>query len=282
MIRMYSKRLLNPYLGVIQVAELESTRAMSADGVNWVIQYAQSDNSRQRSNSPVEDASKQYSMVATIVRRQLEKKRVYHYLDPDIQSAVENLYETVSRATVPFTAEDRYEYWLLDDNDGRPLALLQSTANESDMQLPPPHPVWLAMPAAQLEVKAPEPDQDMYVPPVNYRLQSLIEERAGKKPRAAWFERSNPSTDDFPPCLIREDWENEQDQQLCDLYIHRLAPRLLMMHGLSQSVRSRLEQAACEFVLDVERFYPLYPEVLDESPMNIARVEAQLRRANKE
>ena len=281
MIRMYSKRLLNPYLGVIQVAELENTRAMSADGINWVIQYAQSEYTRQRSSNSVEDASKQYSMVATIVRRQLEKKRVYNYLDAAIQSAVETLYETVSRAIVPFTAEDRYEYWLLDNNDGRPLALLQSTANESDMKLPPPHPVWLAMPAAQLEVQAPEPVQDIYVPPVNYRLQSLIEERAGKKPRAAWFERNDPATDDFPPCLIREDWENEQHQQLCDLYIHRLAPRLLMMHGLSQTVRSRLEQAACEFVLDVERFYPLYPEVIDESPMNVARVEAQLRRANK-
>lgn len=281
MIRMYSKRLLNPYLGVIQVAELENTRAMSADGINWVIQYAQSEYTRQRSSNSVEDASKQYSMVATIVRRQLEKKRVYNYLDAAIQSAVETLYETVSRAIVPFTAEDRYEYWLLDNNDGRPLALLQSTANESDMKLPPPHPVWLAMPAAQLEVQAPEPVQDIYVPPVNYRLQSLIEERAGKKPRAAWFERNDPATDDFPPCLIREDWENEQHQQLCDLYIHRLAPRLLMMHGLSKTVRSRLEQAACEFVLDVERFYPLYPEVIDESPMNVARVEAQLRRANK-
>lgn len=58
MIRMYAKRLLNPYLGVIQVAELENTRAMSADGRNWAIQYAQSENIRQRSNNPVQDANK--------------------------------------------------------------------------------------------------------------------------------------------------------------------------------------------------------------------------------
>jgi hypothetical protein len=46
------------------------------------------------------------------------------------------------------------------------------------------------------------------VPPVNYRLQKLVEERAGSNPRAAWFERPDPATDDFPPCLIREDWDS--------------------------------------------------------------------------
>jgi hypothetical protein len=168
---------------------------------------------------------------------------------------------------------------LLDDTDGAPLALLQSTADEEDTTLPPPHPTWLAMPAAQLEVQAPEPAEDFYVPPVNYRLQKLIEERAGMKPKAAWFERSDPATDDFPPCLIREDWENEEQQQLCDLYIHRLAPRLLMMHGLSPPVRHRLEQAAREFVFDVERFFPLYPEVVDTGLLTAARVEARIRRA---
>jgi hypothetical protein len=54
-----------------------------------------------------------------------------------------------------------------------------------------------------------------------------------------------------------------------------------MMHGLTQSVRQRLEQNARGFVFDVDRFYPLYPEIIDESLMNAARVEARLRRANK-
>ena len=281
MILLYSKRLMMPFVGVIQVAELDSTRALSADGVNWAIQYAQSEDTHRRTNNPVEDAGNHYILVATIARGYLEKKPGHKYLDPDVQSAIDRLYEAVTGTTVPFAAEDRYEYWLLDDADARPLALLQSTVNENDMKLPSPHPVWLAMPAAQLEVQAPEPANKFYVPPVNYRLQELIEIHAGAKPRTAWFERPDPARDDFPPCLIREDWDNEEHQQLCDLYIQRLAPRLLMMHGLSRSVRNRLEQLACHYVFDVDRFYPLYPEVINQKLMNVALVEARLPRANK-
>ena len=51
-----------------------------------------------------------------------------------------------------------------------------------------------------------------------------------------------------------------------------------MVHGLSRSVRHRLERAARDHVFEVERFYPLYPEVVDSSIMTAARVEAQLRR----
>jgi len=89
------------------------------------------------------------------------------------------------------------------------------------------------------------------------------------------------STSILSVCLIRDDWDNEQDQRLCDLYLQRLAPRLLMVHDLPQKVRQRLEQAAREYVFDVERFYRLYPEVIDNSLLTSARVEAQLRRAAK-
>jgi hypothetical protein len=280
MIRMYSKRLLAPFVGVIQVAEIGRARALNADGENWAIQYALSDDTGSRTNKHVTDPSSHYSLVATIEHGQLEPRAVHPFLDPvDVRSAIEHLFGAVTVARIPFAAADRYEYWLLDRADERPLALLYSSVDEQDMALPPPPPVWLAIPAAQLDVQAPEPAQNTYVPPVNYRLQKLVEERAGTKPRAAWFERPDPATDDFPPCLIREDWESEERQRLCDLYIQRLAPRLLMMHGLSKSDRHRLEQAARDFVFDVERFYPLYPEVVDTSLLTAARVEARMRRA---
>lgn len=284
MIKMYSKRLLNPYIGVIQFAELENARALSADGVNWAIQYALpgAPSSQVRKHST--DPSSRYCLVATIEHSRVESYAVHSLLDPnDVRSVIDQLYQAVTGAQVPFAAADCYEYWLLDHSDGTPLALLQSTVDADDMALPPPHPTWLAMPAAQLAVQAPEPAsaQDYYVPPVNYRLQTLMEERAGDRPRAAWFKRPDPASDDFPPCLIRQDWENDEQQQLCDLYIERLAPRLLMMHGLTQSVRQQLEQFARGYAIDVERFYPLYPEVIDNSLMNAARVEARLRRANQ-
>ena len=279
MIRMYSKRLLSPFVGVIQVAEMGRARAVSLDGENWAIQYALVEDKRQRPN---DDLGLNYSLVATVERNRLETQAVHPFLDPDdVRSAAYRLFETVTTARPPLAARDRYEYWLLDSTDQRPLALLESCVDEEEMAQAPPRPVWRAMPASQLYVQPPEPPQDAYVPPVNYRLQKLIEERAGARPRAAWFERPNPATDDFPPCLIREDWENEERQQLCDLYIRRLAPRLLMIQGLSQSVRHRLERAARDYVFEVERFYRLYPEVVDRSLLTAARVEAQLRRATE-
>jgi hypothetical protein len=79
--------------------------------------------------------------------------------------------------------------------------------------------------------------------------------------------------------LLRETWDDPGDQELCRLYIERLAPRLLMMQGLPRSDRSRLEQAARSHALEVDRFYPLYPEIVDQKLMTSLRVEAQLRHA---
>ena len=143
-------------------------------------------------------------------------------------------------------------------------------------------PEWHAIPAAELAV--PDLDSQLegnYVPPVNYRLQTFIEERAGNKPQATWFERQEPAKDDFPSCLIRDEWEDPECPLLCDLYLQRLTPRLLMIDGLPATVRQRLEQAACDYVFDVEKFYPLYPEVVDNSLLNNARIEARMRRANQ-
>jgi hypothetical protein len=278
---MYSKRLLLPYVGVMQVAEFGRAKALSVDGDNWAIGYALTEHARMRNKHLSDDPRLNYSPVATIKEGRLQNRVVHSILDPDdVRAAVSHLYEALSNAQIPFAAQDRYEYWLLDSDD-RPLALLQSTVDVDGMQQPPPRPTWIAMPAAQLEVEAPEPPQNYYIPPVNYRLQQRVEERAGAKPRAAWFERSDPAGDDFPPCLVREDWEDETDQQLCDRYIQRLAPRLLMMHGLAASVRQRLEQSARHFVFDVERFYPLYPEVVDKDLLTAARVEARMRRASE-
>jgi hypothetical protein len=280
---MYSKKLLLPFVGVIQVAEQGRVRALSLDGKNWAIHYALSEDAQHQTNKQATESSSQFTLVATSEEGELKTRASHTYLAADdAHSVIEHLHEAVTTARIPFTSSDRYECWLLDETDGTPLALLRSTVDAEDMALPLPHPEWLAMPASQLEIKLPEPEpsQKVYVPPINYRLQKLIEERAGTRPRAAWFERSDPATDKYPPCLIREDWENEEMQQLCDLYIQRLSTRLLMLHGLRRSVRRRLELAACKHVFEVERFSHLYPEVIDKGILDTARVEARLRRTN--
>jgi hypothetical protein len=52
-----------------------------------------------------------------------------------------------------------------------------------------------------------------------------------------------------------------------------------MLHGLGNDDRSRLELAARKHALEVERFYPLYPTIVDNKLMAAIRVEARLRKA---
>lgn len=279
MISLYSKRMLYPYIGIVQIAEAGRARAMSPDGMRWAIQYAVTEDAPRHKREGVLDQNRHFAIVATVEDGQLNRRGLRPYLDTaEVRAAIDLLYETVTTASLPFPAADRFEYWLLDHSDQSPLALLHSCVRREEM-VSVPRASWVAMPAAQLEVHDPDADPNTYVPPVNYRLQQMIEERAGPKPRAVWFDRTASDDARFPPCLIREDWEREQQQKLCNRYIDRLAPRLLMIHGLPRAVRSRLEHAAREHALEVEQFFLLYPEVVDETVMNAARVEAKLRRA---
>lgn len=285
MIRTYSKRLLSPFVGLVQVAELPLARALSRDGRNWVIQYSLVEEERFRNILvDVAPAGAEYALVGLIKEGELDTRGLHPALNTaPVKAAIKQLYEMILHASVPFAAVDRYQYWLLDREDGLPLALLHSCIREQEMErYQQPRPEWMAIPAAQLDVPDPEREQAEYVPPVNYRLERLIGERAGINPRGAWFERREGDADEFPPCLIREDWETGSEQQLCDRYISRLAPRLLMLQELPHPVRQRLEVAAREHVFDVERYHTLYPEVIDRELLTAARVEARLRRTTED
>jgi len=115
--------------------------------------------------------------------------------------------------------------------------------------------------------------------PVNDRFQRLIASRAGINRRAAWFKREQNDTDDFPGLLVRDEWQQQADYDLCQRYLLRKAPRLLMLQSLSSDQRDRLEVAAKQHVFEVEQYYPMYPEVNDQRLMEAILVEARLRRA---
>lgn len=282
MIRMYSKRLLQPFIGVIQIVDLDWARALSLDGKNWAIRYAQDETPETLFGSLRYDPRVNLALLLSIEGKQSNTRVMRHGLNPArVKIDSQRLVDVLSTAQLPFAAADRYEYWLLDANDEKPLALLHSCINQEEMQRALPPAEWLPIPAAQLAVADPASDKEgEYVTPVNYRLQKCIEKRAGSKPRAAWFERPAPAMDDFPSCLIRDDWDDPESQRCCELYLQRLSPRLLMIDGLPRTVRQRLEHAAREHVFDVENFYPLYPDVVNDNLLNAARVEASLRRAN--
>ncbi len=268
MIKAYSQRLSPPYSGQIQIAESDRARAMSVDGEAWEFQFL-------RLNT--------YRRVAHIKHSELSKiTSVSTQEGREVDERILELSEFLITANLPFPAEDIYEYWLLDEKDETPLALIFSCTKAEQMPTFPNRTEWTALPAAVMPITPTEDETQRCDSPVNYRLERLVAERAGSKPRARWFKRREHEPDEFPPLLLREDWQEEEHLDLCKRYINRQSTRLLMLHGLEREDRRRLEIAARPNAVEVERFYSLYPEVVDADLISALRVEARLRSATEE
>lgn len=278
MSRLYSKRLLWPFIGVVQVVELDRARALSLDGITWALSYVEDEEPQMRNGPLWYHPQANCSVEVSISGEQVEILDDNSDLSSEqVDADSQRLLEALRPTKLPFAAADPYEYWLLDEKDERPLALLYSCINEEEMQQPAPPPEWRALPERELAVLDPRAAQQDSTPsPVYYRLQQQVKTRAGAKPKAAWFQRTDGNTDDFPALLLREDWEDEEAQRLCELYLRSLAPRLLMLSDLPAAKREWLEQAAGEHGADVERFYRVYPETVDQSFINAARVRARM------
>ena len=280
MIQAYSKRLLSPFTGQVQVVETGQARALTLDGNNWEVQYRVS-----IGRGPVADQQQavkkdNYVRAAIIRPSGIEHMPLPRYLDTNaVAEQIQELAVYLEKVTVPLPPADMHEYWLLDEADEQPLALIFSCLHAEEMPMFPQRPVWTATPAAIMAVARIPEEERHYVPPVNSRLEDLVNGRAGKHPRARWIRRREGQAGIFPSCLVREDWESEEDRRLCQRYIERQAPRLLMLHGLKHEDRLRLEGYARQNALEVERFFPLYPAVADDKLMSAICVEARLRLA---
>ena len=281
MIRAYSQRILPPYTGVVQIAESARARAQSFDGVNWNIHYTsgvgQSNQQQERQQGYALDRG--YYHVGSVHDRDLKPYIVPTCLDTaDVGDSLTELYEFLHTARIPFPAADQYEYWLLDGADESPLALIFSCCEEAQMSTYPAQTEWTAIPHSKMKIDNTAGEQARNEPPVNHRFQRLIARRAGMRPRTAWFKRSQDDAGSFPGSLVREDWQDQAEHDLCQRYIQRKAPRLLMLQGLTTPDRERLEIAAGRHAVEVEEYFPLYPEIVDQDRMSAIRVEARLRR----
>jgi hypothetical protein len=282
MLHAYSKRLLSPFTGQVQIVESARARALSLGGEKWEIQFKLSFRADERGQTSPSGAQERhgYARVANVTPSGIERIPAHPYLDAEaVEEQVQQLEAYLAQVSLPLPPADLHEYWLLDEADEQPLALIFSCVHAEEMPSFPHRPEWTATPASIMEVPRLPEEERHYVPPVNYRLEQLVNERAGKHPRARWIKRREGLTETFPACLVREDWENEEDRRLCQRYIERQAPRLLMLHGLTREERLRLEGYARRNALEVARFFPLYPEVADETVMSAIRVEARLRLA---
>jgi hypothetical protein len=273
--------MLPPYSGFVQIAETDRARAQSFDGVSWEIHYLaahdQPDGQRRREQGI--SADRNYFRVGHLHNHQLKPYVLPSCLEATaVAGAISELSEFLADATLPFPAADIFEYWLLDGADESPLALLFSCCEESRMASFPTHTEWTALPHSKMQIENTAEEIIGKEPPVNHRFQRQVARRAGARPRAAWFRRNGEASNDFPSFLVREDWRDEAEHDLCQRYLLRKAPRLLMLQGLSPDDRDRMEVAGKAHAIEVDQYYPLYPEVQDRQRMSAILVEARLRR----
>lgn len=281
MIQAYSKRLLSPFTGQVQVVSTGLARARTLDGLTWEIQFKHTfmEDEANALQLPENAPRHRYVNIAFLKEGEVQRVPVPPYIDrqqTDEQLAL--LTDYLEKLELPLPPADAHEYWLLDE-DEQPLALIFSCVDADEMPAFPQKLQWTATPASIIKVPSLPEEEQHYVPPVNYRLEQLVNERAGKHPQARWIRRRDGLSEDFPPLLVREDWDSEEAQQLCRRYIERLSPRLLMLHGLDNESRLHLEGQAKNYVMEVDRFFYLYPEVVDDKSMSAMRVEARLRKA---
>ena len=276
MLTTYSMRLSPPFSGQVQIAETDSARALTLDGEVWELQfihkYVEQGGSGEQipRRRHVRVATLSYGDLENLVAKPNDQGRA-------VDTRIVELAEALIDVELPFPASDTFEYWLLDAEDGSPLAFLWSCSDESQTVNYERRPNWTALPAIQMPIEKTDEEIQCGIPPVNARLESLISARAGPNPKAGWFDRSHGARDSFPPLLLKEDWHEASEYNLCQRYLQRQAPRLLMLHNLQHADRLRMEQAAQSNVLELARFYPVYPGVADAALMNTMRVEARLR-----
>ncbi len=273
-----------PYSGQMQIVESDRARALTLDSDTWEIQFLHSRNNSLDSSDDKQDV-KRYFRVAMIKDSDIRQKALTSLQDQnksnendeDIDERIMELLHYLADAQLPFPAKDIFEYWLLDSKDQSPLALIYSCTEEDQKKTFPERAEWTALPAAVMPIDRSEEEISDEYAPINYQVERLVAERAGFYAKAQWFTRQDTQDDSFPPLLLRQDWEENNSAKLCQRYLQRQSPRLLMLHGLNQQHRAELEINARKHALEVERFYKLYPEIVDQALMDSIRVEARLR-----
>jgi len=271
-----------PYSGQMQIVESDRARAITLDSQTWEIQFLHSLNNSLNTNNNDQNV-KRYFRVAMIKDSDIRQKTLAPLRDKDnnnseeIDERIVELINYLVDASLPFPATDIFEFWLLDAKDQSPLALIYSCTEEDQKKTFPERAEWTALPAAVMPIERSEEEISREYAPINYQLERLVAERAGFYAKAQWFTRKNTQDELFPSLLVRQDWQESESANLCQRYLERQSPRLLMLHGLEQEQRASLEISARKHALEVERFYKLYPETVDQSLIDSIRVEARLR-----
>ncbi|MEW8140862.1 MAG: hypothetical protein AB2776_05615 [Candidatus Thiodiazotropha endolucinida] len=274
-IETYSRRLLSPFHGLQQVISVEGGIAESMNGWDWKLYVA--DESIVSHTGLSEIVYGSWNPAQGLSRSRIRGAMpscLIEQIGDQLLNAVEHLAEEI-----PFPSMDTYELWLLDEQRGRPLALLDS-ALADDTRTPYDNPAWY--PGGQAARKFSSDSGDAEA------LACLIKNTAGKQSTAIWIKRKcdgsgrdhsgnhYPGTL-FPTLLLRDHWEDSNHQQLVSDFLKWQAPWLLQL-PLCPETRTQLETAAWERPLETSRVYRLFPEIIDEQGLTTTRVKARIMR----
>ena len=298
----FSLRRLNPFNGILQVFSTGTARALSSTGLRWEIQILSDSPQGLWANIPF--AGQQFYTFGIWSRtqglRQVPLNPLFN--TRDMLQAAEQLIEGLQPALdrLPFPFADPYELWLLDEESGLPVALLNSARNRQELETKDVRR-WIAAEPGDFHFVSAHlssrglPFNDGHNPRVHASvLEALVRRRGGQNHLRGWFlkqpdedyialDHSTPelAADAFPELPITLEWESAEDLALIEDYLAWKAPQLLLLPGLSTARRERLEQLAVKHAEQIERFWRLYPEIHNKPLLNSARVEAKIRSSNK-
>ncbi len=292
-IQCYSQRLLNPFRGAVNVIRYKSAEAVTSDGVHWDIYVSNDalldglDHNRSVQISDIRYG--RWSLETGLVRGPIYPSDEFFLLEDMGAVVYEHLLTVHDR--LPFPFRDSIELWLLDKAD-RPLALLNAVVSEKeidDYQL--------------LDWRAGRLCRETFTSSCEEsgaadRLIAYINGLGQSPPAAQWFkrQRGRPATglqghnideslvgreietDDFPQFFVPDSHREDRYACLVQEFIEWQSPWMLLLHTLGREQRRFFEQRARKQALIVDRQYLLYPEIIDDSFVRSARVEAMMRR----
>ena len=275
----YSQLQLAPYRGVMHVVETGGGLAFTVDGGDWRVR--------------LRDA--QGRMLPGDERFDADALRQ----TPEGGALALALAE---RPALPFARADRFELWLLAQESGLPLALLQSR------RAPPAGTGWI-----DAAWRAFASDDDSFhaeclgpriaavrageAPPLHRDvLERQVNDAARPLAALQWFERSADgggiglqgnrigfdmqgrvlASEAFPELIVAEDWRSDAEERLVREYHDWIAARLLMRADLSCATRARLERAAAKRPRQLLEVCRLIFEFVDRRVLDVALVQVRI------
>jgi len=297
----YSQRQLNPFRGIVNVVKYQSAEAVSTDGLVWDI-FVSNDLLREGLDPGTRVQTSDIRYGKWSIEHGLKRGPIYpsddfKYLEHQGAVALEQVQKL--HGEVPFPLSDIFELWLL-DHQNMPLALLDSAVHQEDIEIE--HTIaWRAGNLCKKSFTSGVLTQLFAetLPGKNTAdyLTDYINSRSTAPPTAQWFRRESRGgatgltginlapeleartlpDDVFPVLLLNHTSHDTVHRQLISDFLDWQAPWLLLLPTLDPENRRHFERAARKQALLVEPQYRLYPELIDNSAINTARVEALFR-----